>query len=95
MTTMTSRRTAEQNGTFERRLRRFDHIFCLTIAVAASMPAIVVMLILAWPIAPMLAACLVLAATGRGGTAEETTRAAEPVEEDIHHIPHHHAPRYA
>jgi len=62
---------------------RMDHVLCVAIFIAASMPAIVVMLILAFPLLPLFGVWVSLLAAAEGLT--KIPSGAELRTEEIEH----------
>ena len=79
-------------------VRRIDTPICLAIFIAASMPAIIVMFLLAFPLLPLLAVWVSFVATTGGptqtaGHLDHREHDAGPADRPVDHVPP--LPRYA
>jgi hypothetical protein len=66
----------ERKEVWKRRLERIDNVVCVGILFAASMPAIVIMSLLALPLLPLFGLCLCMGA----GAAPRFERSSKEVE---------------
>ena len=87
----------EPTERWKRRFERIDNIVCVGILFAASMPAIVVMLLLALPLLPIVAWCLCAGASfmPRFELSSKEVEAGDATRDDHSHGPTAPTPHYA